>query len=96
MYKHVSTRRYKICNTSYFKVLLKVQKLAVPNVSNTFWWNGSEVASIAKQGAIYIRSLIPLAENDDSDDYSETENEVGLVFIYRVYFLITLQLHVKN
>ena len=66
----------------------------MPNVSTTFRWNGSEVASIAKQGAIYIRSLIPLPD-DDYDDSSETENEVGSVYLQcQVYFLIHLQVQV--
>ena len=44
------------------------------------------MASIAKQGAIYIRSLIPLPDDDDSDDSSETENEVGFVYLHGVLF----------
>ena len=47
-----------------------------------------------KQGAIYIRSLIPLPD-DDYDDSSETENEVGSVYLQcQVYFLIHLQVQV--
>ncbi len=53
------------------------KKLAVSNVSTTFRWNGPEVASIAKQGAIYIKSLIPVPDDDENDDTSSTETEVG-------------------
>ena len=46
----------------------------MPNVSTTFRWNGSEVASIAKQGAIYIRSLVPVRNGDNNySDSSDVE-----------------------
>ena len=43
------------------------KKLAVSNVSTSLRWNGSEVASIAKLGAIHIRSLVRIPGNDDDD-----------------------------
>lgn len=74
--------------------------MAVPNFSTTFRWNGSEVASIAKQGAIYIRSLIPLPDEDENDDSNSTENEVDICNIFIVIssgelWGIVLKEHIK-
>ena len=53
------------------------KKLAVPKVSTTFRWNGSEVASIANQGALYIKSLVRVPDQENS---SLSEHEVTFAF----------------
>jgi hypothetical protein len=68
-----------ILHNFFHSIVHGSKKLAVPNVSTSFRWNGSEVASIAKQGAIYIRSLVRIPDDDDrNDDSGSSEFEVDI------------------
>ena len=66
----------------FFSTVPGSKKLAVPKVSTTFRWSGSEVASIANQVALYMKSLLKIPDGDSS-----SESEVLLLLKMYIEFV---------
>ena len=50
----------QLLDYDYLCVMTGMKKLKRPSVSNSFSWNGQEVASLAGQGSLYIMANTPL------------------------------------